>query len=443
MSDPASNATHSTAEERNFDLEVSKLLMMLSALVYERNVGAYYDAVRTAHKAQMMDKQLMSGPDDLTVIGEEIGQKLAIADSKIDRVAKQWGLKYASISELGTNTSPLCGAFWDPRNNFIILAFKGTNPVEFKEWAIDFTFDYTDGRGWLPGFTKVHAGFYNQIFPQQLNQTIPPPSDNTVGAFPYTKIRTEIKKIVEEIRATTGREHVNLYVTGHSLGAALASVFYSRAIASPKDFGLAGDGGNRIYVRDAYCFGTPIIGDPDCISAFNQALHEGDLDHPQVLWRVTNRRDAVATLLPDAGDSNRLEHISPTSQLHFAHVGQEVQLSNDVRKVYTGPGTLLPTQTPVNIITHLDHRGQGPDVSLPLVFNVLKLIPLVRRLVAHTPSSYWDRLTKVQDEHGVQYARAHRLCSYCMLPFLSVCLFLSLCIYVCRCSQFCFDVDRA
>ncbi|CDR99151.1 hypothetical protein [Sporisorium scitamineum] len=400
MSDPTSTfAKPSTAEERNFDLEVSKLLMMLSALVYERNVGAYHRAAQTAHKYKKQNKKFMVGPGALTDSGKEVGQKLAIADAKINKVANEWGLNYASVSELATNTSPLCGAFWHPDHNFIILAFKGTDPVEFKEWAVDFTFDYTDGRGWLPGFTKVLAGFYNQIFPQQLN--------HATGAFPYTEIRTAITEIANQIRATSGRDHVNLYVTGHSLGAALACVLYSRAIASPKDFGQKEDGSNQIYVRDAYCFGTPIVGDPDCISAFNQACHDRDLDHPQALWRVTNRRDAVTTMLPDAGDHKTLAHTSPTSQLHFAHVGQEVQLSNDIHKVYTGPGTLLPTQTPVNIITHLDRGGEGPNVSLPPMLTVLEYIPVVRRLVAHLPSSYWDRLTKVQAEYDIEYAKWH------------------------------------
>ena len=392
-------AQPSTAEERTFDLEVSKLLMMLSALVYERDVGAYQQAARSVHHAKKMNKSFLVGSDVLTEAGKDAYTKLGMADRKINQVANEWGLNYASVSELATNTSPLCGAFWHPDYNFLILAFKGTDPVEFKEWAIDFTFDYTDGRAWLPGFTKVHAGFYNQIFPQKLN--------HVTNAFPYTEIRSSVSEIVRQIRTTSFNDHVNLYVTGHSLGAALASVFYSRAIASPKDFGLNEDGGKQVIVRDAYCFGTPIVGDPDCISAFNQSIHDRNLDHPKSLWRVTNRRDAVATLLPDFGDYNTLKHISPTSQLHFAHIGQEVQLSNDVHKVYTGPGTLLPTQTPVNIISHLDRGGEGPDVTLPPIFWLLERIPIVRRVVAHLPSSYWDRLTKVHQEYDIEYVRWH------------------------------------
>ncbi|PWY98906.1 alpha/beta-hydrolase [Testicularia cyperi] len=401
MSEPLGPyAKPSTAPERIFDLEVSKLLMMLSALVYERDIEEVHNAAKTCVHKEKKHQKLYTGRDDeLTDAGSEIYDILGRADRKIAKVAKQWGLNYATISELATNTSPLCGAFWNPDFNFLILAFKGTNPVEFKEWAIDMTFNYTDGREWLPGYTKVHSGFYNQIFPHSLN--------NATGVFPYTEIRTTVNEIVQQIRLTSGSDHVNLYVTGHSLGAALACTFYSRALMSPKDFGQNGAGGNQIVVRDAYCFGTPILGDPDCVTAFGQAVHEQSLDHPPSLWRITNRRDAVATLLPEGGDYRMLRHISPFSQLHFAHIGQEIQLTDNIHKVYNGPGTLLPIHTPVTIISHLEKGGAGPTVHLPEVFWLLERIPILRRMVAHMPSAYWERLTKVQAEYNVEYRTFH------------------------------------
>ena len=90
----------------------------------------------------------------------------------------------------------------------------------------------------------------------------------------------------------------NLYVTGHSLGAAIASFFFARAVASVKDFGLNEDGENLIRLRDAYCFACPVFGDPQSISAFGAAVHD-EMDTPVTLWRVTNRHDAVATMLPE------------------------------------------------------------------------------------------------------------------------------------------------
>ncbi|SPO26013.1 uncharacterized protein UTRI_02287 [Ustilago trichophora] len=320
MSDPVGYyARPSTAEARSFDLEVSKILMMLSALVYERDVA-----------------------------GKDAYKKLGTADRKINQVANDWGLNYASVSELATNTSPLCGAFWHPDYNFL-SSLQGTDPVEFKEWAIDFTFDYTDGRGWLPGFTKVHAGFYNQIFPQKLN--------HATGAFLIPRSALLSARLSADPYDLV-QDHVNLYVTGHSLGAALASVFYSRAIASPKDFGLNEEGGQQVFVRDAYCFGTPILGDPDCISAFNQAVHERDLDHPQALWRS----QTAVTLSPRY------------SSQHYSH---------------------------------LERGGEGPEVTLPPIFWLLERLPIIRRVVAHMPSSYWDRLTKVHAENDIEYVRWH------------------------------------
>lgn len=400
MSSPEGSS--STAEERVFDLEVSKMLLILAALVYERDAIKVNEAAKRRAQSAQAHNNLLGEYDELTEAGLQIDSLFEQANHKITRVANDWGLKYSTISELATDTSPLCGAFWNPKYNFLVIAFKGTNPVEFKEWAIDFTFNYTDGRAWLPGFTKVHSGFYNQIFPQKLSEATEP--------FPYTEIRTTIADISEQIRATSGSQHINLYVTGHSLGAALASLFYSRALMSPKDFGSTSHGADQIRVRDAYCFGTPIVGDPDCVSAFNQACHDQNLDHPQTLWRITNKRDAVATLLPEAGDYNVLKHISPTSQLHFAHIGQEMQLVKDDHgsiKVFNGPGTLLPTMSTVSVVSHLAKDRTGPSVKLPTYFRLLEYIPLIRRAAAHAPSSYWASLTKVHQEHNVEYRSFH------------------------------------
>ena len=96
-----------------------------------------------------------------------------------------------SLSELASNTSPVCGAFWNPNRNFIMLVFKGTNPVEFREWAIDLTIRYTSGGAWLPGHDNVHAGFFDTLFPRRLRKG--------QTAFPYEEIRTRVREIAQQL----------------------------------------------------------------------------------------------------------------------------------------------------------------------------------------------------------------------------------------------------
>jgi len=76
--------------------------------------------------------------------------------------------KYATVSELNSQTSAFCGFFWDPKSNFIIVAFKGTSPTEFVEWADDFSYEPVQAGDYIRGFGWVHGGFMERIFPQRI-----------------------------------------------------------------------------------------------------------------------------------------------------------------------------------------------------------------------------------------------------------------------------------
>ncbi|KAN0065502.1 hypothetical protein ACQY0O_001339 [Thecaphora frezii] len=408
MRNPLSEfAQPSTSTTRIFDLEVSKLLFCCASLVYERDEVEIETAFKRMAEVTRKFKKLgrsvagfsmaESGTDRQGVLAH-----MDKADEYIVKTARQWGLHYISISELATNTSPLCGAFWHPRHNFIILSFKGTNPVEFKEWAVDFTFNYTEGGAWLPGYGKVHSGFYDSIFPSDTTKSH--------GVFPYEQIRSRVQEIAKVLVKNSNDNRVNLYITGHSLGAALASFCFARAVASPRDFGQNTSGDDLVRVRDAYCYGVPIFGDPENIGAFGRSIH-ANLEQPLTLWRVTNRHDPVGTMLPEAGDYKMWSHISPLSQLHFSHIGQEIQIRRRRNKagtgprVGTGPGTLLPKGAKVKIISHLSGSGAGPEVELSLAGKILEWTPIISRLFSHIPSCYWVHLAAVETDENVEWLR--------------------------------------
>lgn len=85
--------------------------------------------------------------DELHSMSPEEDTIHAIAHDKL-------GLHYSTVSELNTTGSAFCGLFWDPRDSFIIVAFKGTTPTDFTEWASDFTFQLREAGLWLRGFGK-------------------------------------------------------------------------------------------------------------------------------------------------------------------------------------------------------------------------------------------------------------------------------------------------
>ncbi|CAG8660756.1 6435_t:CDS:2, partial [Paraglomus occultum] len=215
----------------SFNIDVAELMLILSALMYEREE-----------------------PANGVYPSEDI--QLEYYTAYIRNQAQKWGLRFKSLSELGTNASPFCGAFYDRNKKFIVIAFKGTTPTDFAEWAVDATFMRTDGKTQL--FGEVHEGFYRLLFGNEKNGR-----SKMIESYSYRNILKNLLDIINDIQTTEGREaSINIWVTGHSLGSALASLFYARLMRSPAD--LPDD----CILRDAYVFGTPCIGNEDFAANF-------------------------------------------------------------------------------------------------------------------------------------------------------------------------------
>jgi hypothetical protein len=110
-------------------------------------------------------------------------------------------------------------------------------------------------------------------------------------------IRTKVQEIKMSIDLKPEYEgKIPLYVTGHSLGGALASLFYTR-LRKGHDLDDVCD------IRDCYTYGCPGVGDTDFAMGYaryhqrNHPLIQSDTSTPyydtQTLWRVINDMDIV------------------------------------------------------------------------------------------------------------------------------------------------------
>jgi hypothetical protein len=110
--------------------------------------------------------------------------------------------------------------FWSKSNqdSFIVVTFKGTTPTNFIEWLTDFLFIRMDASQFV--FGEIHKGFYDNFFRKKL--------DDNKTSYPAQRIIETIHQKANEIYQRNGGKRVNIWVTGHSLGAALAQVFYAR-----------------------------------------------------------------------------------------------------------------------------------------------------------------------------------------------------------------------
>jgi len=168
-------------QTRIFNLDIAKILFQCSALMYEHTSRPLQDALETTRQALPSQKPTVdpsiSQPGEVlqSAVGSANAKQISASlhehndeESEMARFAARLGIKYATFSELNTQTSAVCGCFWDPKSNYIILAFKGTGPTEFVEWAADLSYEPVDAGDYIKGFGRVHGGFMESVFPRRM-----------------------------------------------------------------------------------------------------------------------------------------------------------------------------------------------------------------------------------------------------------------------------------
>ncbi|KAF9573404.1 hypothetical protein EC968_008586 [Mortierella alpina] len=259
-----------------FNYHIANLLLTLSTLTYERDdnlVKAASTILRNVRNEQQKN---------------EAAQLLIASEQTIDCKAKLLGMRFLGVSELKSLGGPFAGLFYNDET--IILAFKGTSVLAFNEYLIDATIQRVKAQEYLYG--EVHKGFYEALFPD------PAP----VGCYekatldktnPFNTIMDTIFSIAKSLKEKTGKP-VNLWMTGHSLGGALAALTMAR-LQMP------------LRPHDPLFEGM----DPKSAHILN---HDGT---PRtVLQEMMARYHASHTLSSDSGDDRRRHSHFPFSIFH-------------------------------------------------------------------------------------------------------------------------------
>jgi triacylglycerol lipase len=133
----------------------------------------------------------------------------------------------------------------------IIVAFRGTQPNRPMDWFVDFR--ATRG-AWDHNVGHVHDGFYSALR----------------KVWGVTLANGEVLP-----RRLLNRGNKTIWITGHSLGGALAELCAAQALFVSK-----------IPVQGVYTFGQPRVGNNDFADAVNAKLGSG-------IFRFVNDRDIV------------------------------------------------------------------------------------------------------------------------------------------------------
>jgi triacylglycerol lipase len=183
--------------------------------------------------------------------------------NKISTILSMWGLRLADAGIIVEETKtelPLASTrcFVATGPNVTIIAFAGTDPVVLANWISDFDI-HLRASGAADGFS-------------------------TAAEVVWPKL----KQIIDQ----SGSIQRNIFVTGHSLGAALAALIAYRIGEMP----VAG-------VAGVYTFGMPRPGDSTFAVAYNARLGSRT-------YRLVHGDDLVPTVAP--------------SHLGFRHVGRHL-----------------------------------------------------------------------------------------------------------------------
>lgn len=170
------------------------------------------------------------------------------SQTDVQRFLAKWEFEEPHIFR-GSSTQ----GFVARRGEIVVVAFRGTEPINADDWLSDVNY-HQRVVDKVPG--QLHGGFAKAL----------------VGAIDEQMV-TAVKQLVQG-------ETTRLFVTGHSLGGALAVL--AAALLHFRE---------RLRIAGVFTYGQPRLGDPAFSTAFDQALGA-------VTFRYVNDLDIVPHVPP-------------------------------------------------------------------------------------------------------------------------------------------------
>ncbi len=249
----------------------------------------------------------------------------------------------------------------------VIVCYRGTEPANFINWLTDTDVDPEKLTFRLPGPdgtpqqpVVVHGGFYRNVRATRYL---------VMGAL---EAALRGRSVVDG-RTPVAHRMEALYLTGHSLGAAMASLLSVMLVAEPAYRPVAA------RLQAVYTYGQPMAGSPGFAAASSRLPLGGRRRLGTRTFRYIYDRDVVPRLPPR--DSGEFAHFGMERQFRDGTWHHNLQLAGQT----SVPGMLI-----------------SPLAFLTRQLRAFRSLPLPHSLDDHLPHHYIAALTPagVTSEYG-------------------------------------------
>ncbi|KAF9960453.1 hypothetical protein BGZ65_012305 [Modicella reniformis] len=434
--------SNEVGQSPHFSYYIAHVLLVMSSEVYVRH------GRDSSHPNPVRQETLLHGVRDT------------------ERLAQTFGMRFHPLYELKTRGGPASGLFYNA--DTIVLVYKGTTITSFDECLIDVTLQRLKANEYLYG--EVHEGFYNVLFektsaPDNYEYKIHGPPN------PIKFVMESIFLLSKRGRRERGKP-LNLWITGHSLGGALASLTMARLqkIVGEHD-PIVRDQGDvgfpalvvmlrqftrnyRAYMAckdcekcqdstvwkygEQYCYtmGSPRVGDSTFAEEYarNERSYCVSSIFKPVYWRLANEKDIVPRLpLGRNPTQNNYQRLDETPHMHslldYQHVGQLVEVRDTVTLPKVQPsafeddlseGVLRARHDVNNLVESFDQlirwlrQQQDPDL---IVRTLLEKTSQIRDDILMVENAYGNNGNEARGVRGVRgvkgvFGSAHSTSTY-------------------------------
>lgn len=357
----------------------------------------------TVHQLFKQNPKDYNNPDMYDVFHIYLSKILYELPDKIIDQCLNWGFDGGSIDILHyTQANDLtkypyftqAAVIYHEESNRIIVAFRGTEPMDLLQWITDASTNFINLN---PFFTddndnpiQVHAGFYSALGLNEFNH---------LESIDFTNVNSDTPMFIQLLNSIRkfdrNEKKCHITITGHSLGAGLASLFSYVLLAYDYESLISG----------VYTYGQPLVGNRRYAEILNKKLgnrfhrwvNHSDIvpripviELPSIAWYYarTPYSDALEVATHNKQTKSDLHH------KHYYHSGLRFRIDhqgNYGKENLIDQGPILAYQDPIHLFDWIYSIRNS-------IYSLFKITPLRSILWLTIP-------TEINDHFPGDYAR--------------------------------------